>query len=213
MLDMNPDGLGGIETVTTYLLATAVICLGLVVATGLVFFAMGRNGGLSRSQERGFRMVGIGVLAASVVAGLGGAISWATEQGTEDLMPESAKQQDLVIERNAPTTTCTEEAVRNFDEEDDELSMEERDELLDELLGRQVGEWDRGDDSQGISTVKWYAQGPDCSGDNLTVAEGTEVEIEYRTRESAQVGDETWEGEYRDGRITECGVEGTCEDN
>lgn len=119
MLDFDPDGLSGLSTVAGFLIATAVVALGIAVAAGATMLVAGRSNGLSRPQEKGLRVISIGAAGVMVLSSLGSWISWSIDQGQQALMPAQAQQQDIVVEREAPTTTCTQQAVRNFEEEPD----------------------------------------------------------------------------------------------
>lgn len=192
MLDFDPDGLGGLNTITNYLVGTAIVALGIAIAVGATMLLAGRNGGLSRPQERGLKMIVTGTLGVTVLASLGTGIAWSMTHGQEALMPERAQQQDIVVEREAPTTTCTEQAVRNFDEEPEPLSSADRRAVVEDVAGDSLNS-SAGDggyilsDSSEVDVLKWYPVGPDCSGDNYTAAEGTDIEIEWSMR-SGQTG-------------------------
>lgn len=215
MLDFDPEGLGQISDVTAYLIGGAIIAFGLAVACGAVLFAAGRNGGVSRTQEKGFRMVGISLAAVAVVSSLGGAFSWSTGLGQSQMMPSEARQQDIVIERQAPTTTCTDHAELNFEDDDEEVPNAEREEILNELAGRDIEvPWDEGSDEERITELRWYPIGPDCSAENISAAEGTYIEWEARVRDGGMNNHQS--GTTRlvtDERQPICAVEGTCDDD
>lgn len=106
MLDFAPDGLDEISQVTAYLAGTAVVTLGMLVAIGLAYFLVGRNGGTSKAQERGMKMVGIGLASVMLLTSISAAVSWGISQGGASLMPEGSQQQDLVVEREGSAISC-----------------------------------------------------------------------------------------------------------
>lgn len=213
MLDFLPQGTDEINTVAAYLIGTGVVLLGVLIATGFVYFAMGRNGGVSRAQERGFKMVGVGTASVMVLSSLGGAIVFGIGQGNESLMPEDAQQQAVTVEREAPTTTCSETAVRDFNEESESTSEQERQALLDSVTDGEVvvnTEYSMASESsfyvsdeaveenrtdattavgevEEIERISWYPDGStgNCSADNETSAADTVVEFEVQVRGSS----------------------------
>jgi len=195
MLDFEADGIGQLNTIAGYFVASALVCLGVAIAAGAVMLAAGRGSGLSRSQEKGLKMIGIGAAGAMVLASLGGAIAWSIERGQTGLMPEQARQQDVVVEREAPKTHCTEQAVRNFDEEENPPPQEKRREILRNVVHGEVpdsmSEALIAEDQSSHATtslihvLKWRPDGVggDCSTSNESAAECTEIELETSVKE------------------------------
>lgn len=184
MLDFEADGIGQLNTIAGYFVASALVCLGIAIAAGAVMLAAGRGSGLSRSQEKGLKMIGIGAAGAMVLASLGGAIAWSIERGQTGLMPEEARPQDVVVEREAPSIQCVERAVRNFDKEENPPSQDERREIALDVLNHQ--EPPDGNDaylfeqgSMTVQTLKWYPSGAggSCSTSNQSAADCTDVEV------------------------------------
>lgn len=201
MLDFTPQGLDRISTLSAYLGGTAIVALAILVAVGFGYFAAGKSGGTSRAQERGFRMVGLGVGGVMVLSSIGAAVSFGISQGDATLMPEGAQQQDVTVQREAPQTTCTEQAVRNFNEESDDTSEAERRELMSTVTngGIQASSGAAGepplyiqDDADTdastynngtldeVTALKWYPEGTggDCSAENESSTPDTQVDIE-----------------------------------
>lgn len=202
MLDFAPDGIDGLSQVARYLGGTAVIMLGILIATGLMFFAIGRAGGTSRAQEKGFRMVMIGTASVAVLTSVSAGIAFGISRGGEDYLPAGATQQNVTVEREAPSTTCREDAVRNFDSEPNPPSQAEREALLETLTegGLIVSQGAAGEPAfyvspedadtnatmlqsgtvEEITTLKWRAPGDggDCSANVESAAPGSTVELE-----------------------------------
>lgn len=177
MLDFTPQGLDRMGTVSAYLLGTSVILLAILIAVGFVYFGMGRKEGRSRAQERGVRMAGIGLMGVMVLTSLGSAITFGLSQGTASLMPEGAQQQDVVVEREAATSTCTQAVTREFDTESNPPSPEEQWQILDELTGGRSHDHSHLEGTE-LQALRWYPVGPQCDSDNHTSAEGTDIEIQ-----------------------------------
>lgn len=202
MLDMNPDGLQDLNYVTATLIATGIALLGLMLAIGAVSLLVGRSGGLSHAQSKGLRMMGISLGGALILVSLGAGISWSIDRGTETLMNRDARQQDIVVERDAPSTTCVEQVSRDFEDED--ASEEDRLAVLeavtnDELIVNEDqgaanpgpflfrdGADERSDavlmegEVEEITAISWYPDGGGggCSEDNETATPDTVVNIE-----------------------------------
>lgn len=199
MLDFAPDGLEEISQVTRYLAGTAVAVLAMLVAVGFLSFLMGRNGGLSRSQERGMKMVGLGLASVMLLTSVSAAVSWGISQGGSDMMPSEARQQDLVVEREAPQTTCTDEAVRNFNQEPSPLSQQEREDMLETVSKGDlmvvegnggIAFHERAENSDAafvedseveeLTVLRWYPDGAggNCGGENTNSTVCTDMEVE-----------------------------------
>lgn len=188
--DINPWGLegsDGLNAVAATLIGTAVLLLAIAIAAGALLMTVGRNGGLSRSQDRGLRMIAVGGVGLMVLTSVGGAVAWGTGLGTDNLMPEEAQQQDIVIEREEATTTCTEPQeidFRTFRDDGVDRSDEEEREILESIVGypwidEEFSDRDRSDIT--VDYVRWYPEGPDCSAENHVGAAGTEVETQIQT--------------------------------
>lgn len=199
MLDFEVDGLDGISELTRNLGGTAIVVLGILVAVGFAYFTIGRANGLSRSQEKGMKMVGVGLASIVLLSSIGAAVSWGISQGGGSLMPSEARQQDIVVEREAPVTTCVEQAVRNFNQEPTPLSHQERVDMVETVSkgDLQVAEdnggfyvHERAEESEAgyaqdsrieeVTVLKWYTDGNggDCGGGNTNSAACTDMDIE-----------------------------------
>ncbi|QCU77994.1 hypothetical protein E7744_07210 [Citricoccus sp. SGAir0253] len=186
MLDgIDPWGLtgpDGLNQVAATFLGAALVLLGVGVAVGVVRWASGKAIGSSDNARKGLGMLSAGVLGAAVLGSIGGAIEWGSSLGTASLMPEAARPGQVVIDKKPPKTTCTAQAVRDFDDEDPMLTHAERVAVVQEVsegaLKVGVGEQ--------VMTLKWYPTGTDCSADNTEAASGTEVEL--RVYDTAAVG-------------------------
>ncbi|NUL44054.1 hypothetical protein F7P69_02410 [Cellulosimicrobium funkei] len=182
MLDgINPWGLtgpDGLNSVAAIFIGAAIILLAICCAIGLVRWVGGKAAGSSDSSRKGLKMVGAGVLGAVVLGSIGGAVHWGSSMGTSSLMPEAARPGQVVVERKAPKTTCTSQAVRNFLDETESPSNEQRYALASRVSGKPIDYriTDEGQQPQ-MRSLKWYPPGPDCSSENQTAAECTEVEI------------------------------------
>lgn len=182
MLDgIDPWGLTGpvgLNAVAGMFIGAAIILLAIGCAVGLIRWVGGRATGASDSAGKGLRMVGAGVLGAVVLGSIGGAVQWGSSMGTASLMPKAARPGHVVIEKKAPKTSCTSQAVRDFDDESSPPSNEQRYELASSLTGQQIdfSTSESGQQPQ-MRSLKWYPPGPDCSTENIQAAECTEVEI------------------------------------
>lgn len=177
MLDgIDPWGLtgpGGLNAVAGLFLGAAIIFLGIGIVLGVMRWSGGRVSSSSNSSGKGLKMIAACVLGAVVLGSLGGAVQWGSSLGTSSLMPEAARPGQVVIDRKAPKTTCTEQVVRDFDDESAMLTHEERIDVVEAVAGD--GLVVRPGDQ--IMSLKWYPTGTDCSADNTTAASGTEVEM------------------------------------
>ncbi|MGW9550876.1 hypothetical protein ACWG8W_07460 [Citricoccus zhacaiensis] len=167
------SGPGGLNAVAAIFLGAAVIFLGIGVVLGVVRWAGGRVSSSSNSSQKGLKMVVACVLGGAVLGSIGGAVQWGSSLGTASLMPEAARPGQVVIDRQAPKTTCTSRAVRDFDDEEPMLTHEQRVALANEVSdgGLTVGPGVQ------IISLKWYPTGTDCSAKNTEAASGTEVEM------------------------------------
>ncbi|GAA4761119.1 hypothetical protein [Citricoccus nitrophenolicus] len=177
MLDgIDPWGLtgpNGLNSVAATFIGAAIILLAIGCAVGLVRWLGGKATPSSEGSTKGLKMAGAGVLGAVVLGSIGGAVQWGSSLGTASLMPEAARPGQVVIDRQAPKTTCTSQAVRDFDDEDPKASQPKRAAVVKEVSN---GALTVGPGVQIIS-LKWYPTGTDCSGQNTEAASGTEVEM------------------------------------
>lgn len=204
MLDFTPQGLDRISTLATYLGGTAIVTLAILVAVGFAYFVAGKNGGTSHAQERGFRMVGLGIGAVMILSTIGSAISFGISQGDATLMPEGAQQQDVTVEREAATISCPSTGTWEADDHEgafgssyatQEESLEGREALDDlglltayeeRLNDIWEDEYDGADpddppiDKVRLNSVRWHPDGAQgaCDSSNHNLMSGTEVEIE-----------------------------------
>jgi hypothetical protein len=186
MLDgIDPGGLtgpDGLNSVAATFIGAAIILLAIGCALGVVRWVGGKAGSSPDNARKGLQMVGAGVLGAVVLGSIGGAVQWGSSMGTSSLMPEAARPGQVVVEKKAPKTTCTAQAVRNFDDEDPKLTHEQRVAVVKEVsdggLKVRAGEQ--------VMTLKWYPTGTDCSAKNTEAASGTEVEM--RVYDTVAVG-------------------------
>lgn len=175
--DINPWGLEGeqgLNALTSTLIGTGVVLLLIVLACGAVLMTVGRNGGLSGSQEKGMRKVAVAAAGLALMTSLAGAMSWGMGLGTDNLMPEEAQGQDIVIEREAPASTCPDTVTLNFDADDAEDNLAILNEIVDEEYW---GEHNNNADVTPVS-AEWQPVGPDCSSMNHQAEEGTDIEVE-----------------------------------
>jgi hypothetical protein len=177
MLDgIDPGGLtgpDGLNSVAATFIGAAIILLVIGCALGVVRWAGGKAGSSPDNARKGLQMVVAGVLGAVVLGSIGGAVQWGSSLGTASLMPEAARPGQVVIDRKAPKTTCTAQAVRNFDDEQPKVSQSQRVAVVKEVSngGLTVGPGEQ------VMTLKWYPTGTDCSAENTEAASGTEVEM------------------------------------
>ncbi len=173
MLDnIDPWGLDALNGIAATFLGAAIVLVAIGVTIGAVRWVGGKATASPEQARRGAMTIGAGVMGAVVLGSIGGAVHWGSGLGTANLMPEAARPGTITIERKAPKTTCTSQAVRNFDDEDRMLTHQERVALVQQVSGGGItvraGEQ--------VMTLKWYPTGTDCSADNTTAAPGTEVE-------------------------------------
>lgn len=186
MLDgINPAGLGQLNWLAAVFLGTAILALTIGLVLGLVMWVGGRAAGSGNSSRRGLRMAVGGVAGAIILGSLGGAVQFGSSQGTGSLMVEGARQQSITVDRKAPKTTCTQQAVRDFDEEDPQVSVEARKQLAQAVArgsdfnGLFTSNWWEAQGTPSLVSLKWRPTGPDCSADNTNAAECTDVEAQY----------------------------------
>ncbi|MGM7670247.1 hypothetical protein [Microbacterium sp. A93] len=182
MLDgIDPWGLtgpGGLNAVAGLFLGAAIIFLGIGIVLGVIRWAGGRLSSSSNSSGKGLKMIAACVVGAVVLGSIGGAVQWGSTMGTSSLMPEAARPGQVVIDRKAPKTTCTSQAVRDFDDESNPPSNEQRYALASKVAGQQIDyRVNESNQQPQMRSLKWYPAGPDCSRENTRAAECTEVEI------------------------------------
>ena len=187
---INPDGLSGWSSIASWLLGSALVLLVVAVGVGVVVAVWGRNHWQPGTAQKGWGITALAGIGAMVLGSVSAGIAWGAEQGTASLMPEGARPQAVTVEREAPKQTCRQDAVRNFEEEENPPPNEERVALVERLVGDHPDldeEWrhgaliDAGADATEVTLVRWRAaSGPDCSGDNETVKECTTVHVEQK---------------------------------
>ncbi|REE02314.1 hypothetical protein C8E99_0081 [Citricoccus muralis] len=168
----------GLNSVAGIFIGAAIILLAIGCAIGLIRWVGGKAASSSESSRKGLHMVAAGVLGAVVLGSIGGAVQWGSTMGTSALMPEAARPGKVVVDRQAPKTTCTSQAVRNFVDESNPPSNEQRYALASRVIGQPIDYriTDEGQQPQ-MRSLKWYPPGPNCSSENQTAADCTEVEI------------------------------------
>lgn len=203
---INPDGLSGWSQISGWVVGTALVVLILAVGAGVVLAVWGRALFSPGGMRKGWTMVALAAVGATVLgAGTAGA-SWGVGLGTSELMPAGARPQSVAIEKNAPKQTCNRQAVRDFDKEEPSPDRAERERVISTLLGGQPAldgyEWGKeptGTESSYtvVTSVKWYATGevngsgePDCSAQNEATAECSPVEV-HVARQSLTNGAQT----------------------
>lgn len=187
---INPDGTSGWSDIAGFMLASALVLLIIAVGVGLVMGIWGRHTLSTGTARKGWAVTALAGIAAMVLGSLSGGIAWGISQGTASLMPEGARPQAVTVEKQAPKQTCREDAVRNFEDEDNPPPNAERVALVERLVGDHPDldeEWrrsaliDAGADATEVTLVRWRAaSGPDCSGDNETVEACTTVHVEQK---------------------------------
>lgn len=166
-------GPGGLNSIAAIFLGGAIILLAIACAIGAVRWFGGRAASSSDNARKGLGIIMTSVLGAVVLGSIGGAVQWGSSLGTSSLMPEAARPGQVVVERTAPKTTCTSQAVRDFDDEDPMLTHEDRVAVVEEVStgGLTVRPGDQ------VMSLKWYPTGTECSAENTVAAPGTEVEM------------------------------------
>ncbi|MCV7734468.1 hypothetical protein [Micrococcus luteus] len=186
---INPDGLSGWSQISGWVLGTALVVLILAVGAGVVLAVWGKAWFSPSGMRKGWTMVALAAVGATVLGAGTAGTSWGAGLGTSELMPAGARPQSVAIEKNAPKQTCNRQAVRDFDDEDPKPSRRDREALLKRLAGDDVAVagYEMGKD-EGVSTdaivsLKWYAQAvstdgkSDCSAANETAIECSEIEV------------------------------------
>lgn len=174
--DIDPwglEGVRGLNSVTATLLGTSIVFLLILIGAAAVLLTAGRQGGLSGAQQRGIRMMAIGSASVAVIASAAGAISWSIGIGTDRLMPEDARGQDIVVERDAPSSTCPRAVTLSFDDD----AGDENFEILNEIVGEDF--WTDGNNNMDVTPIsaEWQPVGPECLSSNYQAEEGTDIEV------------------------------------
>lgn len=185
MLDgISPSGLegpAGLNSLAGMFLGTAIVAVTIGAIIGVALWMGSKAGKVPNGAAKGLRVFVLAMVGAVVLSGAAGAIKFGSEIGTGELMPRAARQQDVVIDKKAPKSTCVEKAVRDFDKEDPKIPNDQRAALVRTLAGdvdlRSRGDWDGSGGDVAIESVKWQPSGPDCSADNQVAAACTEVEV------------------------------------
>lgn len=191
MLDnIDVEGLGALDTVTGQLIGTAVVVLVAGLGVGGAIAGAGKSRNKPDLATKGFITMGVAVVAAVMLGGIGPAVNWGMNRGTDSLMPEAAGPSDVTVEKDAAAISC-EQVSRELngdgfvDPSDDPEPLE----FARELVGPEYEDEPPLDDpwyanEVSVKSVAWY---PDsaaggCSEQNETVAECTEVEVEWWSR-------------------------------
>lgn len=189
MLDglLDLGGLSQINLVARWFLGSALL---IMVAGGSIGVVMWIGGKVKHSQAaaaRGLKTLGASLAGAVLLGSVGGVIQFSTTLGTSELMPEAAQPREIVIEREAALTSCTDRVTKTWGVTEG-VTFEEREDALYQIAGDAAfNEFDLGsrDGATGIplggsgliQSISWYPQGNDCSENNLRAAAGTEVSI------------------------------------
>lgn len=197
MLDgIDPDGMETLNNIAGYALGTAIVAAVIAATIGVYLWLGGKLGKFSgHSSAKGLNAMWLACLGVTFIASASGAITWGVStSGTEELMPEAAQPQDITVEREAPVSTCDlNTGVRNFEEEDDPLSEEERLDIFStvtedaeatggaavEQTPEEVRDMIESNDNSSLISLTWTPIGPEnCDGTNTSVADGTTVTAE-----------------------------------
>lgn len=189
MLDGLSDlsGLSQINLVARYFLGSALLILVAGGAIGVVVWIGGKAKQSSSAATRGMNTLWVSLTGAVVLGSVGGVIQFSTSMGTSELMPEAAQPREIVIEREAALTSCTDRVTKTWGATDG-ATPEDREDALYQIAGDEAfNEFDLGarDGVTGIpgfgagviQSISWYPQGNDCSENNLRAAAGTEVSV------------------------------------
>ncbi|MGO1699597.1 MAG: hypothetical protein ACTHZD_14715 [Micrococcaceae bacterium] len=189
MLDGLSDlsGLSQITLVARYFLGSALLILVAGGSIGAVMWIAGKTQSSQQTSTRGLKTLGVSLLGAVVLGSVGGVIQFSTTMGTSELMPEAAQPREIIIEREAALTSCTDRVTKTWGATEG-VTPDEREDALYQIAGDAAfNEFDLGsrDGLTGIpgfgagviQSISWYPQGNDCSANNLRAAAGTEVSI------------------------------------
>lgn len=185
MLDgISPSGLegpAGLNSLAGMFLGTAIVAVTIGALAGVALWMGGKAGKVPNGAAKGVRVFVLALVGAAVLSSVAGGIRFGSGIGTGSLMPKAARQQDVVIDRSAPKTTCVEKAVRDFEKEEPQIPNDQRAALVRKLAG-DVNLRDRSDvfgrsGDVAIESVKWRPVGPNCSAENEKAAACTEVEV------------------------------------
>lgn len=188
MLDnIDVDGLGSLNTTAGWLLGTAIVILVVGLAVGGFVAASGKAQKRSDRSTKGLATMGVSVGGAILLGGIGTAVAWGMDQGTDSLMPTAAQPTEITIEQEGPSFSC--EQVTNELNSDGYIDPADDDSALQwarDLVGPEYEDEAPLDDpwhanEVSVKAVSWY---PDnaaggCGEQNETVAECTPVEIEW----------------------------------
>lgn len=202
MLDgIDPEGLGILNNVAGMALGTAIVFGAFAATLGVYLWLGGKFGKFSGDKAaKGLNAMWLACLGVTFVCSVSGAIAWGAETGgTDRLMPEAARPQQITVNREAPVSTCNRNTgVRNFELEDDVLNHDDRMEIFEAVAAGAEGTGIGGQNyEEAVRTLNggggnyrtfeklvWTPQqtvGQDgCNGQNLTVAPGTEVTVTYQ---------------------------------
>lgn len=182
-------GLGTLNAVAAFFLGTAILVMILGLGYGMTLFVSGKTGGGSQRTTKGLQTSGLALVGAAVLGSIGGMIHWSMDQGDSELMPVAAQPQEIIIDKEPASVSCS-AVTRDFtDEIEDLLDSSEPDHDMNdehiqwavELVGEEYEyEVDRAIASNLLQSVSWHpdGRGGDCDVSNETVQECTEVTFE-----------------------------------
>jgi len=203
MLDgIDPEGLGALNNVAEMALGTGIVAAAIAATLGVYLWLGGKLGKFSGDKSaKGLNAMWLACLGVTFICSVSGAISWGVQiGGTDRLMPEAARPQNITVNREAPVSTCAQNTgVRKFELEDDVLSHNERVEIFKnvaagaEPLGRShITVADAlaslSETEATITNLTWTPVGPGCDGTNFSTAPGTEISL--TTQEDASAADQ-----------------------
>jgi len=199
--DIDVEGLRSLDTATGWLLGTALVILVAGLAIGGYIAGSGKARNNSDRATKGIATMGIAVVAAVLLGGIGSAVNWGMNRGNESLMPQAARPGNVTVEKDAAAISC-EQVSRELngdgfvDPNDDPEPLE----FARQLVGPEYEDEPPLDDpwyanEVSVKSVAWY---PDsaaggCSEQNETVTECTPVEIQWWSRTSDEPQSDTIE--------------------
>src|SRR5699024_4684310 len=197
MLDnIDVEGLGALNTMTGWLLGSAIVILVAGLAIGGAIVGSGKSTNNPDRFTKGFATMGVAVVGAVLHGGIGPAVAWGMDRGNESLMPEAAGPGNVTVEQDAAYVSCDIVTV-NFVDDDSFENFEQAHDWTVDLVGEEASResealaWDDSffSTNNTVDEVQWIPDGGegDCSPENKTVTECTDVEISY-TETSALPG-------------------------
>lgn len=182
-------GLGTLNSVAAFFLGTAILVMILGLGYGMTLFVSGKTGGGSQRTTKGLQTSGLALVGAAVLGSIGGMIHWSMDQGDSELMPVEAQPQEIIIDKEPASVSCSAVTKDFTDDLEDALDSEDANpELNDEnvqwaheLVGEEYEyEVDRAIANNFLQRVSWHpdGEGGDCDVSNERVQECTEVKFE-----------------------------------